>query len=140
MWCLPPAAPQKGCELASDGYPRLAPPANLLAPPPLSYAFGESDLYTHHSFLLGFRSWLVSAAGAAVPLISGQLGLLPYFPRSGITLVMGGGIGIEAPKDRGNVTKEELDRAHALYVRKLKELFDREKGALGYGDRELKIV
>ncbi|GMI31725.1 hypothetical protein TeGR_g11776 [Tetraparma gracilis] len=104
------------------------------------YAFGESDLYTHHSFLLGFREWLVSAAGAAVPLISGQLGLLPYFPRSGITLVMGGGIGIEAPKDRGNVTKEELDRAHALYVRKLKELFDREKGALGYGDRELKIV
>lgn len=43
-------------------------------------------------------------------------------------------------KEKGVVTQEELDEAHALFVDKLKELFDKHKGPLGYGDRELIVV
>lgn len=82
----------------------------------------------------------MKTTGAAIPLIHGQFGLLPYFPRNGVTMVLGGGIGLRAPKEREAVSKEELDAGHALYVQKLRELFEREKEALGYGDRELVIL
>ena len=104
------------------------------------YAFGESDLYYHSPFLLEGRQWIAKTFGAAIPLICGSVGLLPYFPKSGVTMVFGDGVGLKPAKDPENVTKEELDSGHELYMTKLKELFDKEKGALGYGDRELEIV
>lgn len=108
------------------------------------YAFGESDLYEHSSFLLDLRQRIQKSIGAAVPLIYGQFGLLPYFPENGVRLVFGAPIGLfqgGGKWEKGaKVTDDMINVAHKLYVEKLRELFDKEKGAMGYGDRELEIL
>ena len=53
------------------------------------YAFGESDLYHHSSLWLDLRKKIQKKFGAAIPLIHGQFGLLPYFPDKGVRLVFG---------------------------------------------------
>lgn len=106
------------------------------------YAFGESDLYKHSGFLLNLRKWLQKNCGFAAMIISGEYGLMPYLKEDGVTLVFGEAIGIWKDRkwERGmNVTDEMVEEAHDLYIRKLKELFEKEKGGLGYGDRALVI-
>ena len=64
-------------------------------------------------------------------------------PPYGVKLVWGAPIGLFKGikwEEGMEVTQKMIDDGHALYVRKLKELFNKEKGALGYGDRELEVV
>lgn len=99
------------------------------------YAFGECDLYNHYQFGIGFRKMLVEKFGVAVPLISGQFGLLPY--RRPVTLVFG------APIEVAHVaepTREQLDAAHALYMDRLLALFNAHKESMGYASAELEII
>lgn len=37
-------------------------------------------------------------------------------------------------------TDKELDKAHGLFIQELKALFDKQKSACGYHDRELEIM
>mmetsp|Transcript_2070 Transcript_2070/g.4191 ORF Transcript_2070/g.4191 Transcript_2070/m.4191 type:complete len:207 (+) Transcript_2070:13-633(+) len=106
------------------------------------YAFGESDLYDHSSFLLPLRKWLQKNLGFAAMFISGEYGMVPYLRQEGVTLVFGEAIGLWKDKKwvKGmEVTDEMVQEGHALYIAKLKELFDNEKEGMGYGDRELFI-
>lgn len=108
------------------------------------YAFGESDLYYHSNFLLGLRKKIQKNFGAAIPVIHGQFGLLPYFPEKGIRLVFGEPIGLWKGKQtkwvKGmKIDQNMIDEGHAVYCEKLKELFEKEKGAMGYADRVLEI-
>ncbi|GMH71730.1 hypothetical protein TrRE_jg1801 [Triparma retinervis] len=106
------------------------------------YAFGESDLYHHSGFLLSMRRWLQKNCGFAAMIISGEYGLVPYLKEDGVTLVFGEAIGIWKDRkwERGmEVTDEMVNEVHALYIRKLKELFEKEKKGMGYGDRTLFI-
>ena len=104
------------------------------------YAFGESDLFEHSQFCIKQRMWIQKKFGIAIPLLYGSVGLLPYLEGDGVTMVFGDSIGLERIEQSGKVTQEEIDTGHALYVQKLRELFDKEKHALGYGDRVLEIV
>jgi hypothetical protein len=75
-------------------------------------------------------------------LRSPQYGLVPYLKEDGVTLVFGEAIGIWKDRkwERGmEVTDEMVNEVHALYIRKLKELFEKEKKGMGYGDRTLFI-
>ena len=36
------------------------------------YAFGETGLYYHFQFAIGFRKWLAKRFGVAVPLLCGE--------------------------------------------------------------------
>lgn len=39
-----------------------------------------------------------------------------------------------------NPTQEDVDKWHAVYVEKLIDLFERNKGRFGYKDRELNLI
>ena len=89
------------------------------------YAFGESDLYEHSQLFIGLRRTIQKKFGAAVPLIYGQIGLLPYFPPNGVKLVWGSPIGLFKGRkwaEGEEVTQAMIDDGHALYVAKLKEV------------------
>ena len=107
------------------------------------YAFGESDLYNHSGFLLGLRKWCQKKLGFAAMIISGEYGMMPYLREEGVTLVFGEAIGIWKGRkwERGmEVSNEMVEEVHGLYIKKLKELFNKEKGGFkGYEKRELVI-
>jgi len=106
------------------------------------YAFGESDLYHHSSLWLDLRKKIQKKFGAAIPLIHGQFGLLPYFPDKGVRLVFGEPVQLWKEKkwEKGMIiTQNMIDEGHKVYCEKLRDLFEKEKGAMGYGDRELEI-
>lgn len=96
------------------------------------YAFGETSLYHHHQIGIGFRKWLQKRFGVAVPLVSGQYGMMPY--RKPVTLVFGAPIQVTLNADPSG---KELDKVHQQYMQALQELFDEHKASLGYGDCEL---
>ncbi|KAJ8600873.1 hypothetical protein CTAYLR_006986 [Chrysophaeum taylorii] len=107
------------------------------------YAFGETDLYTHHGLFLGLRQWLVQAFGVAVPLISGSCGLLPY--KTPVAIVVGDPIPMPRPCGGGGgegkePTQADIDDYHAAYVKALTDLFETNKEAKGYKDAALVIV
>jgi hypothetical protein len=39
-----------------------------------------------------------------------------------------------------NPSQEEIDKYHALYIEKLVDLFERNKGRFGYKDRTLNLI
>lgn len=99
------------------------------------YAFGETELYYHYQLAIGLRKWLVNKFSVAVPLISGQFGLMPY--RTPVTLVFGEPISL---KKNSHPSTFEVDAAHELYINALVKLFNNHKASLGYGDKELVIL
>ena len=103
------------------------------------YAFGTVDLYDitdsqYHANAKGFLWTLSRKFGVAAPRYQGAFGFLPK--RGAVDLVFGEPLEVPC-KTPKQPTDEELAAAHQLYCTKLKELFDKHKGALGYGDREL---
>eukprot|EP00536_Pseudo-nitzschia_multiseries_P016343 jgi/Psemu1/299240/fgenesh1_pm.1081_\ len=103
------------------------------------YVFGCSDsYYTYSKTLHGLRMWLVKNFGICITLCSGLWGnpLCPL-PKT-TTIVMGRPI--RFAQRRENPTDEELDRAHAIFVRELSVLFETHKTEFGYGNRTLEII
>ena len=89
------------------------------------YAFGESDLYEHSQLFIGLRRTIQKKFGAAVPLIYGQIGLLPYFPPNGVKLVWGG-------ERRVRGAKRRAERPHLLETgAQLQQYFLRSSGPIG---------
>mmetsp|Transcript_5754 Transcript_5754/g.16427 ORF Transcript_5754/g.16427 Transcript_5754/m.16427 type:complete len:357 (+) Transcript_5754:180-1250(+) len=103
------------------------------------YVFGCSDSYhTYNGALPGFRMWLVKNLGVCITLCTGLWGnpICPL-PKT-TTIVMGKPIRFGERSE--NPTTEELDKAHAIFVRELSVLFETHKTALGYGNRTLEII
>ena len=100
------------------------------------YMFGETDLYHHWSYCLPFRQWIGDRFGAAVMLLSGSFGLMPY--RVPVTGVVGPPILVK--KSIENPTQKQVNDLHALYVMALRDLFESQKQACGYGDAVLEIL
>ncbi|KAH8062687.1 2-acylglycerol O-acyltransferase [Aureococcus anophagefferens] len=100
------------------------------------YAFGDTDLFEHHAFLLGFRKWLVRTLGVAIPLITGSVGLLPH--RRPVRIVVGAPL--PCPCADGCPTQKDVDAAHAAYVAALRALFDAHKARCGHAAAELVIT
>lgn len=98
------------------------------------YVFGESDLYHHWSLGLCARKWVVDKFGAAIMILSGSFGLLPF--RVPITGVSGPPIDVEKIE---NPTQQQIDDLHAKYVGALQKLFDSQKAAYGYNDAILEV-
>ncbi|CAN0082773.1 unnamed protein product, partial [Ectocarpus fasciculatus] len=99
------------------------------------YAFGETNLYSHSQFLIGFRKWLVNKFGVAVPLLWGQYGLMPY--KTAVTLVFGKPIVVTK---KANPSQAEVSEMHKEYITALTQLFEQHKESLGYGNKELMIL
>ena len=106
------------------------------------YAFGTTDLYDNteaqqKANSKGFLWRLSRNYGVAMPRYQGTFGFMPK--RQAMDLVFGEPF--EPPcKEPGLPTDEEVVAGHALYVKKLKALFDAHKEALGFGDRELVVT
>lgn len=98
------------------------------------YAFGESDLYYHSRFLIDLRKYIVKKFHVAIPLLRGQFGLMPY--RVPVTMVFGKPIKLI---HTSTPTQQDIDTAHATYVKALQALFDEHKERLGYKDAQLEI-
>ena len=99
------------------------------------YIFGESDLYHHWSIALGFRQWIANHWSAAIMILSGSLGLLPY--RVPITGVSGPPITV---KQIEHPSQKEIDDLHDTYVKALVDLFDSQKATYGYKNAMLEIL
>merc|ERR1712166_725796 len=103
------------------------------------YAFGTTDLYDitesqHQANTTGFLWTLSKKFGVAMPRFRGRFGFLPK--RKACCMVFGDPFEPEC-KEPKKPTDGELVAALALYMRKLKALFDEHKEAMGCGDREL---
>jgi len=93
------------------------------------YIFGETDMFTHHSFLIGARKWLVAKLGIAIPLISARFGLLPY--QVPINAVSGPPIATS--------TTDNVDEVHARYMQAVQDLFEKHKAQYAAPDAVLEI-
>ena len=117
------------------------------------YAFGESELYSHSKLFLKERLWIAHRYKAAVVFLYGRWGIVPHRPTLGITMAFASPIGIaEVNKSpnyktfergekgtKGEVSQEEVDHWHGVYIQRLKALFNDNKKELGFGDRELEL-
>jgi len=111
------------------------------------YVFGETNLFTHSTVLLGPRLWLMKNFGVALPFIYGAFGLLPH--AGPVTAVAGEPL---EPPPRPSDEKEsppstpyepsqaEVDAFHARYVAALTDLFDRHKAKYGYSPETCKYI
>lgn len=105
------------------GFVRLALHNGLPVVP--MYAFGEDRLYRTLGLGRGLRLWMVRRLKVALVLALGRWGT-PWPRRSPLVGVVG------RPLDLGHhpsPTREQVDEAHAKYVRALMDLFDRHKAA-----------
>ena len=82
----------------------------------------------------GFLWTLSKRFGVAMPLYKGTFGFVPK--RVPVDVIFGEPFEPTCAA-RGKPTDEEVQAAHAEYVRRLRKCFDENKEALGYGDREL---
>ena len=102
------------------------------------YVFGCTDLYTTSKKFYDLRHWLMKNVHVCTgPDAKGLLGACPFPVKN--TVVIGDPM-FFTTKDKGVVTKEELDEAHGKFVEATKALFDKHKKKLGYGDRELVVI
>lgn len=99
------------------------------------YAFGEVKLYKHSMFGINFRKYLVSKFGVAIPLISGEYGLMPY--RTPVTLVFGKPIQIVQNK---NPTEEQVNEIHKIFYKSMEDLFNEYKGRFGDPNETLEFM
>jgi len=100
------------------------------------YVFGETDLYDHWRFGIGFRRWVADRFNASIVLLSGSWGLLPY--RVQVTGVSGAPIRVAGIIE--HPSQEQIDALHDKYMRALQKLFDSEKKKYGYDNAVLEIL
>ncbi|KAG5176471.1 mono-or diacylglycerol acyltransferase type 2 [Tribonema minus] len=118
---------------ARKGFVRLA----LRSGTPLvpCYCFGNTQLF-HCWYDSGNRMRAISRRlGFGVMPIWGRFGL-PVIYRQPLFAITG--TPIEVPLDP-NPSAETVDKFHALFLEELQGLFDRHKGAYGWGDKQLVI-
>mmetsp|Transcript_21991 Transcript_21991/g.25426 ORF Transcript_21991/g.25426 Transcript_21991/m.25426 type:complete len:342 (+) Transcript_21991:97-1122(+) len=101
------------------------------------YVFGSSDLFYTSTFLFGPRHWLMKNMGICIPFCFGLLGSLCPLPKK-ITVAFGAPM--KCTIKGTEPTSDKLDCAHQQFCKELKELFDKHKESLGYGNRELEIL
>ncbi|DAZ99796.1 TPA: hypothetical protein N0F65_001305 [Lagenidium giganteum] len=103
------------------------------------YAFGETDLYTHSSFLLSLRRSISQKLSMALLVAYGSSRWLPFLPHEGVVInqVFGKPIPV---KRNPTPTREEIDELHKTYVNELIRIFDTHKEKFGYKDHVLQVL
>lgn len=103
------------------------------------YAFGETDLYTHSSFLLSLRQEISKRLSTAILVAYGSSKWLPFLPYDDVIInqVFGRPIPVE---QKDEPTSEEINELHDKYVSELVRIFDKYKGKYGYKDYQLKVL
>mmetsp|Transcript_18400 Transcript_18400/g.27268 ORF Transcript_18400/g.27268 Transcript_18400/m.27268 type:complete len:360 (+) Transcript_18400:29-1108(+) len=107
----------------------------------LAYTFGESDLYQSLSAgtIRQFQMWTLNRFGFIIPIFWGPRWYLPWLPRDDFPIDTVVGSPMQLPHIP-NPTTEDVVKYHTLYMKSLRELFDRHKSRFGYEDRELEIL
>ncbi|GLD91814.1 hypothetical protein PINS_up000347 [Pythium insidiosum] len=103
-----------------------------------AYAFGETDLYTHSSFLLKFRQQFAKKFATALLVAYGSNKWLPIIPHRDVVVnqVLGKPIVVEKNE---NPSQQDIDKLHEIYVSELVRIFNKYKAKYGYEDKELKV-
>jgi len=103
------------------------------------YSFGEVDTYAVFPYLSELRLFLCAYKVPAV-LFWGAW-LFPMIPRSGCELHTFVGPAIAMPKvPDGELTAALVDKWHAVYLKALVDVFDRNKAAAGKGHMALEVM
>ena len=55
-------------------------------------------------------------------------------------LILSFNVAIDVPNEGDKVSQESIEKYHGIFIKELDELFNRHKHAVGYGDRQLKII
>ena len=106
----------------------------------IGYTFGESDLYKTIPY---WKEWrLQFFKKTKIPLFMAYgpfwwLGM-PFLPSRNKPLQTVFGNPIQLPH-KPNPTNEEIEYYHDLYMKKLEDLFERNKTHFGYADRKLEF-
>ena len=123
------------------GFVRLAMIHNVPLVP--AYCFGSSDLYRTYGAFYGVRRWLVRNLRIALPLYSGDWGFFCYPTPKGFPLQVPQDIVFGdawTPPHVEEPTRDDVSKAHAVFVAKLTRLFDENKAEYGYPNRKLEII
>jgi len=99
------------------------------------YSFGAVDTYAQANFAKGLNRWLSKTFRIVLPILVGRWNTTYPF-RKPVNVVVGQPIPVEKIPD---FTEKDVDHLHALYVARLKELFERNKALYGCADQELII-
>ncbi|TFJ83941.1 hypothetical protein NSK_005036 [Nannochloropsis salina CCMP1776] len=103
----------------------------------LGYLFGESNLY--HTITWGRKLRLALFKRFKIPLFFARgRWFFPLLPERATPLNAVVGNPIDLPRI-ADPTQEDIDKFHAIYIEKLTDLFERNKAAFGYPDRELHL-
>uniref|UniRef100_K3W7H8 Acyltransferase n=1 Tax=Globisporangium ultimum (strain ATCC 200006 / CBS 805.95 / DAOM BR144) TaxID=431595 RepID=K3W7H8_GLOUD len=102
------------------------------------YNFGETDLYTHSSFLLSFRQMIAKKFAFALLFGYGSSRWVPFLPHKGVVLNQVFGKPISVEKNE-NPSTEDIDKLHAQYVSELVRVFNKYKEKYGYKDSKLQV-
>ncbi|CAM9392652.1 unnamed protein product, partial [Phaeothamnion confervicola] len=100
------------------------------------YVFGNTELLKAWYDEGGVCRRLSRRVGFGVVAIWGRLGLPVIFRRPVLAVT---GAPIEVPPPTLEPSAADIDRYHALFVERLRELFDKYKGAYGWGHKQLVI-
>src|SRR6056297_570746 len=103
----------------------------------LGYLFGESNLY--HTITWGRKLRLALFKRFKIPIFFARgRWFFPLLPERATPLNAVVGNPIDLPRI-ADPTQEDIDKYHAIYIEKLTALFERNKAAFGYPDRELHL-
>jgi 1-acyl-sn-glycerol-3-phosphate acyltransferase len=103
------------------------------------YVFGASDYY--HTWFVGYglRLWIMKQTGICITLAFGLYGSVLCPMPVETTIVFGKPLDFTV-KEAGAPSDKEVVDAHQQFCQALRELFDKHKKSLGYGDRQLEIL
>ena len=103
------------------------------------FVFGETQLYRQSGVVAGLQDWVRNMIGIAPVIFYGQgffqnsFGFLPR--RSPMYVVVGEPIPVTRVAELG---QEDIDRLHALYVKKIRKLYQKYNPV--YGNKKTKLV
>lgn len=101
------------------------------------YVFGERDTFHTFQYFQKQRLRLNDFGFPGVAFFGDWR--LPIFPKTSARIVTVIGKGLDLPK-LDSLTKEDIFKWHAIYVKALKELFESQKVAAGYPNARLEIL
>lgn len=101
-----------------------------------TFAFGWNDVLETNMAGIGWRRWLVARTGIALPLCKGVGGSMMPF-RKPVTVVSGPAMEVPRVPTPDDAM---VDKYLRLYTDALVALYERHKGPLGFGQRQLTFV
>eukprot|EP00468_Gymnochlora_sp_CCMP2014_P007472 CAMPEP_0167761910 /NCGR_PEP_ID=MMETSP0110_2-20121227/12446_1 /TAXON_ID=629695 /ORGANISM="Gymnochlora sp., Strain CCMP2014" /LENGTH=227 /DNA_ID=CAMNT_0007648669 /DNA_START=389 /DNA_END=1072 /DNA_ORIENTATION=- len=103
-----------------------------------AYSFGNTEIYTPWFDKFGFMKALSRKLRMSILFFYGRFGL-PIPHRANVTLICGIPIKVQQISPE-NIEQKDIEEVHEKLLKAIKTMFDKHKGALGRGNREIRFI